>query len=344
MKGFEKRWIGIWGSERGNDNMIWAGLYVASLILSAFGAWFISRYAEKIGLLDCPNGRSSHSMPTPKGGGVGIFIVFPMSAGVLGLPVAFWLPICIMALVAFWGDRIELSARLRLVIQLGLMAVVIVAGNRSAVSGDLLYLFWVGFWIVFIVGTANYFNFMDGINGIAGVTGFLGFALLAAYVHLIGGLAAVTGVATCLSIACLGFLPLNMPKARVFMGDIGSILLGSVFAGLIWLAAESVLDFVCMASFLFPFYADELTTVIVRLKDGENLTKPHRRHYYQLLANENGIAHWKVSVGYGVFQLAVGISVLLVRGVGLGAVLGVLAGWFGAFWIESCRLRDGVRA
>ena len=72
-----------------------------------------------------------------------------------------------------------------------------------------------------------------------------------------------------------------------------------------------------MASFLFPFYVDELTTVIIRLKDGENLTKPHRRHYYQLLANEKGIAHWKVSVGYGVFQVAVGISVLMVRGYGV---------------------------
>ena len=123
------------------------------------------------------------------------------------------------------------------------------------------------------------------------------------------------------------------------MGDIGSILLGSVFAGLIWLTADSALDFVCMAAFLFPFYVDELTTVAVRLRDGENLTRPHRRHYYQLLANEKGIVHWKVSVGYGVFQLAVGISVLAVRPYGLGAVLTVLAAWFVAFWIESMRVR-----
>jgi len=323
--------------------MSWAVLYVSSLVLSIFGAWAISRHADKVGLVDCPNGRSSHCMPTPKGGGIGIFFVFLMSAGVLGLPVSFWLPICIMAVVAFWGDRIELSARLRLVIQLGLMAVVIGAGGKGAAPDGLLYLLWAGFWVVFIVGTANYYNFMDGINGIAGITGLLGFALLAGYVNLIGGPVAVTGVAVCLSIACLGFLPLNMPRARVFMGDIGSILLGSVFAGLIWLAAESVLDFVCMASFLFPFYVDELTTVMVRLKDGENLTKPHRRHYYQLLANEKGIAHWKVSMGYGVLQLAVGISVLMVRVYGLGMVLLLLAGWVLAFGVESWRVREGVR-
>lgn len=55
----------------------------------------------------------------------------------------------------------------------------------------------------------------------------------------------------------------------------------------------------CLAGFLFPFYADELTTLVVRIKDGDKLTRPHRRHVYQLLANEMGVDHWKVSVGYG---------------------------------------------
>jgi len=316
-----------------------AGLYVFSLVLSAFGAWVISKHADKIGLVDCPNGRSSHHLPTHKGGGIGIFFVFLISAAVLGLPVNFWLPFCIMAGVAFLGDRIELPVWLRLVVQIGLMAIVIFSGAREMAHGGLLYLPLLGFWIVFIVGTANYYNFMDGINGIAGITGLLGFGLLAGYVNLIGGSTAVTGVAVCLSIACLGFLPLNFPRARVFMGDIGSILLGSVFAGLIWLSAESVLDFICMASFLFPFYVDELTTMVVLLKNGENLTKPHRRHYYQLLVNEKGIEHWKVSVGYGVFQLAVGISVLTVRAYGLGVVLALLTMWLFAFGLESRRLR-----
>jgi hypothetical protein len=99
-----------------------------------------------------------------------------------------------------------------------------------------------------------------------------------------------------------------------------------------------------MSSFLFPFYVDELTTVLVRLKDDENLTKPHRRHYYQLLANEKGMAHGKVSVGYGVFQLAVGGSVLMVRPYGLGVVFLLLAGWVLAFWIVSSRLRGEVKA
>lgn len=69
----------------------------------------------------------------------------------------------------------------------------------------------------------------------------------------------------------------------------------------------------------------------IRIRDGENLLQPHRRHLYQLLANEKGIDHWKVSVGYGAFQLIVGISVLLVRPFGILAVLVLLSIFFSGF-------------
>ena len=79
--------------------------------------------------------------------------------------------------------------------------------------------------------------------------------------------------------------------------------------------------------------------MIVRLSDRENLTRPHRRHLYQLLANEYEVAHWKVSVGYGMLQLAVGLSVLLLRHVGPIMVLSLLAGYFGAFVILTYTVR-----
>ncbi len=115
------------------------------------------------------------------------------------------------------------------------------------------------------------------------------------------------------------------------MGDVGSILLGFVFAGMVVGLSKSFLDFICLAAFLFPFYADELSTMGVRVGDGESVFRPHRRHFYQLLANEKGIAHWKVSVGYGVFQLIVGISVLLVRPFGILAGLVLLSIFFSCF-------------
>jgi hypothetical protein len=125
----------------------------------------------------------------------------------------------------------------------------------------------------------------------------------------------------------------------VFMGDEVSVLLGFMFAVLVVLLWKSFLDFVCLASFLFPFYADELTTMAVRVRDGENLLKPHRRHLYQLLANEYSIAHWKISVGYGVLQLVVGLTVLMAKPHGLLVVLSLLFAYFAAFTFVSFSIR-----
>jgi Fuc2NAc and GlcNAc transferase len=80
----------------------------------------------------------------------------------------------------------------------------------------------------------------------------------------------------------------------------------------------------------------------LRIKDRENLLRAHRRHIYQLLANEKGIAHWKVSVGYGLLQAAVGLSVFWVKPLGLTPVIVVLAVWFAGFFIFGSFVRRSV--
>jgi len=113
---------------------------------------------------------------------------------------------------------------------------------------------------------------------------------------------------------------LLIPFYAVFMGDVGSVLLGFVFAGLVVGLSCSLNDFMVLCAFLFPFYADELITLYVRIKENGGagmLMKPHRRHFYQLLVNEMGIEHWKVSVGYGALQLVVGMGALALRGMGI---------------------------
>lgn len=172
---------------------------------------------------------------------------------------------------------------------------------------------------------------MDGINGIAGITGVIGFGLIAFYALNFGNSSSLSTVPICMSLSCAGFLPFNVPKARVFMGDVGSILLGFVFSGLVVYLSNDLLDFVCLSGFLFPFYADEFTTMIIRKKDGEKLSKPHRRHLYQLLANECGIAHWKISAGYGLFQLIIGLSIILLKSTGLFMVVFTLI-FYGSFF------------
>jgi Fuc2NAc and GlcNAc transferase len=96
------------------------------------------------------------------------------------------------------------------------------------------------------------------------------------------------------------------------------------------------------AEFLLRIYADEFNTMIVRIKNGDNLLKAHCKHVYQLLANEKGIPHWKVSIGYGLPQSAVGLSVLGVKPLGLNAVILVLVLCFSAFFIFSACVRRSV--
>ena len=320
-------------------------LYLNSFVSGAVGALIVTHYGNQLGFVDRPNERSSHTMSTPKGGGIGILVAFAVSSLVLKIPLGFWLSAAVLALVSLYGDRSGLSPKFRLPVQFaaaiaflstGLLCDSFLVSSFSTFFLSSLYsTVWILFLVIFIVGTANLYNFMDGINGIATITGIVGFGLLALYGFLLDSNRSLVILSVCISLSCLGFLPFNMPRAKVFMGDVGSIFLGFAFAGMVVVLSKGFLDFVCLTSFLFPFYADELTTMAFRIKAGENLMRAHRRHLYQVLANEKGISHWKVSVGYGLLQLVVGVSILLVKHYGNIIVLSLLAAYFGAFILVS---------
>jgi UDP-N-acetylmuramyl pentapeptide phosphotransferase/UDP-N-acetylglucosamine-1-phosphate transferase len=313
---------------------------ICSCIFGALGAWFIYRWGNFFGLIDRSNKRSSHEGIVPKGGGIGILAAFIFASLFLKMALAFWLPATVIALFSLLGDRIEISPKIRLPIQFLVAIIFLFFSYPSPITHHPLPI--IIFFVVFIVATANWYNFMDGINGIAAITGIVAFSLLAAFNILSGGDSHFSVLSICITLSCLGFLPFNMPKAKVFMGDVGSILLGFVFAAIVVMLSNSFLDFVCLAAFLFPFYADEFVTMAVRIKDGENLLKAHRRHFYQLLANEMRIAHWKVSVGYGILQTVVGVGVLLVRPLGILAVISLLVIFFGGFIWANYFVREKI--
>lgn len=322
-----------------------------SLVLGFAGAWFMSRYAFRFGLLDIPNNRSSHSLPTPRGGGIGILLAFTVSCVWLAVPVGFWVPATLMSLVSFFDDKLDLSPRTRLVFQfLAALSVVVfnvqdplhIIQNPTSIIQNLKLFSMILPFCIFIVGTANFYNFMDGINGIAGITGAVGFALLGFFAEKYSGMPALAFSAVCISAACLGFLPFNIPRARVFMGDVGSILLGFVFASFVVVLSKSVMDFFLLAAFLSTFYADALTTLFIRKRDGNQLSQAHRRHLYQLFANQKGVAHWRVSVCYGIAQAVIGTALLALRPIGWGAVLGFEVLLFLCWWIVMIRVRMQV--
>lgn len=305
------------------------------VLLSIFAGWLsallIARYGYLLGLIDKPNHRSSHSVDTPKGGGLGILLVFAASAIATRSSWALWLPALILSLVSLYGDKFNLSQKLRLVVQLVCASLLVCFAARTnyyniSVSAGVPVFVIIPLLVLMITATANYYNFMDGINGIAGITGVIAFLCFASISRDLG-MSNISVICFMVAGACIGFLILNM-TGKVFMGDGGSILLGFLFAGTAILLSNSVLDIFCYFAFILPFYADELITIIVRLKKRQSLFSPHRGHLCQLLANELKIAHWKVSLSYALFQALIIFSVERLRRYGLLWIVLLETGFF----------------
>ena len=165
-------------------------LFFACVGLGAAGAWLIAGMAFREHLLDTPNERSSHTVPTPRGGGVGILAAFIMAGLTLRIPTTFLFAAILISAVSFYGDYIRISVKFRLVFQVlsALMFLFPLLPRLSAqysLSGfgvsPFLFLLILLTIFIFLIGTANFYNFMDGINGIAGLSGVIGFGLLGLY-------------------------------------------------------------------------------------------------------------------------------------------------------------------
>lgn len=294
--------------------------YIAALTgaaSGAAGAAFIKLFGDRMGLIDIPNERSSHTRPTPRGGGVGIFPGYAAASLLLGFLYPVVYPAAAIGLLGFVEDRFSLSSRIRLFLQFLICAAALAMLIRAPAGPIDLTLFFMA--ALFICGTANFYNFMDGANGMAGLTGVVAFASLAFYSATVAGDAAVTSASIFIALSCAGFLPFNLPKARVFMGDTGSMFLGFLFACFVVRLSADPGAFICAAMFLSLFYADCLLTLVVRRLEGRPLMKAHRHHLYQYLCNELGMAHWKVSLLYAAAQACI-------------SVFAIAAYWRGIAW------------
>jgi Fuc2NAc and GlcNAc transferase len=304
-------------------------LVLLSVLFAAAGAFLVARCGARFGLTDRPNERSSHRVVMPKGGGIGILFAMILAGIVLGLDLGVILAAAGISVLSLFGDKTEIPPKVRLPLQFLFAGVALWSFDLQLLNSNGVFLLLLPVSLFFIVGTANFYNFMDGINGIAGITGVVAFGLLALFGHLHGAAEGMVVLPLCLAAACVGFLPFNMPRARVFMGDVGSVLLGFMFALLVIFQAGTLKDLLIMGIFLLPFYVDELTTMFLRLRTGENLLHAHRKHFYQLLANERGIPHWKVSIGYGAVQLVMGLVAITFHRFGTGVSFAL----FGAFFL-----------
>lgn len=284
-----------------------AYILIFSLLLIVELIYFL--IADKFNIIDKPNERSSHSTIVLRGGG----IIFLVGAWIWSVFFRFEYPwflagLTLIAGVSFVDDIHSLPDSVRLVAQFAAAAMVFY---------QLGILHWEMWWIVLIalivyVGATNVINFMDGINGItAGYS--LAVLVPLALVNMNGGYVEQSLIASII-LASLVFCIFNFRpkgKAKCFAGDVGSI--GIAFI-MLFLLGNVILKTgeITWLIFLLVYGVDGCLTIVHRIMLHENLGEAHRKHAYQIMANELKIGHVKVTIFYMIIQLVISFGFIYI--------------------------------
>lgn len=290
---------------------IWITYAIITAILLVLELVYF-KIADKCNIIDKPNERSSHSTIVLRGGGT----IFPLSMlvwvalqgfhgdwGVVADYLPFLIGLLLISGVSFYDDVHSLPDSVRLVAQFVAMALMF---------WNLDILHWAMWWVVLIalivfVGATNIINFMDGINGITAGYSFAVLLPLLLMNHMMGFM-----VESMLVVAVLGVLVFSYfnfrprGKAKCFAGDVGSVGIAFIMLFAIGKLIFSTNDITWLA-FLLVYGVDGCCTIIHRIMLHENLGEAHRKHAYQLMANEIGMSHVVVSLIYMGLQLAISL-------------------------------------
>ncbi|TVT82781.1 glycosyltransferase family 4 protein [Pseudomonas sp. H3(2019)] len=297
----------------------------------------LRKYALSRSLMDIPNARSSHSVPTPRGGGVAIVLGVLLALGLLFfagiISSSDFLAIAgagaAIAVIGFMDDHGHIAARWRLLGHFGAAGWLLFwLGGLPAVElgGISLNLGWLGHVLAlfYLVWLLNLYNFMDGIDGIASLEAIC-VCLGACLIYWMAGLESLIWAPLLLAIAVAGFLYWNFPPARIFMGDAGSGFLGIVLGGFslqaAWVSAPMLWAWLIL---LGVFIVDATFTLFRRLLRGDKVYEAHRSHAYQFASRHFG-RHLPVTLAVGLINLfwLLPIAVCVTR-YGLDGALGVI--------------------
>jgi len=312
--------------------------------IGAGGTWLARGYALHRDLLDHPGERRSHAVATPRGGGIAVVLALLVAAIALGFRepsqrpvlIAFAAALALVAGIGMADDHRPLSPWWRLSVHL--LAALMFAGVLQFVYGQ----WWLS--LVAVLATlalTNIWNFMDGINGIA-----------ASQALLLGIALAWTGAGTwawlalALTAACAGFLPFNFPRARIFLGDVGSGAVGFAIAAMAVMVAAGRGTGPGMALLLplSAFLVDAGLTLARRMVRGERWWLPHTQHAYQVWARRSG--HAFVTSAYVAWTVlgTLAMVVVLRAGVSFTTLLVACAAWYavtGVAWLGLQGPRPG---
>ena len=302
---------------------------IAAFLITAGGVELFRRWSVRRKLLDIPNERSSHTAPTPRGGGLVIVFVCLIFYSIYCLSVThsflygYVAGAILIALVSWLDDLYDVSFIWRIVVHSTAGVMVLLSsggfaevpfpnGMATTLYGTKFLLTWL--WIVWLT---NAYNFMDGIDGIAGmqaVTAGIGWLIVGAMlgfndIGFYGGIIAFSG---------LGFLIHNRQPAKIFMGDVGSAFLGYTFAVMPFLTEfKNNVNY----QYLLPvavvlvllFVSDTVLTLIRRLVRGEKFWQAHRSHLYQQMVI-SGYSHNAVTALYSLGSvLIIAVLIFLLR-------------------------------
>lgn len=292
---------------------------VLSWALTGLATW----YAARAGLLDHPGERHSHRQVTPRGGGAGPALTLMMVTLLIApstIP-AYWIScvvpgFVVLAMTGWWDDHRSLGVLPRFIVQLAVTVYLLGCVVSSGWTGGLFEMVFAGLCVIWLT---NLFNFMDGSNGMAGLQAVFAGCVLA-WLFWIAGDNQSSLLGLLLAAACAGFLPWNLGRARVFMGDVGSLSLGFGIAALLVSGVTSgafalPIGFLVMLLFL----TDASLTLLARVLRGERWYNAHRQHLYQRLI-AHGWSHSRVAVLYQAINLA-----LILPGIGVAVYYPALA-------------------
>lgn len=261
---------------------------LVALTTSVVSVGMVAELLARHGILDVPNHRSSHARPVPRGGGVA---VLPCAALGVAAGQSWSLPEVVtlvsaaaLGVVGLIDDLRDVTAHVRLLAQLFLtgMAAAVLLSSTSGLEGVAMGTA-VAVATVWLTGFVNVYNFMDGANGVAAFMACASGGWFA-FVGYDRGAEALTFLGLALCGAAVGFLPWNFPRARVFLGDVGSYSIGMAIGCLALLTVTTTHSLIAAVAPVCVFLTDTTLTLVRRAARGEPVMSAHREHVYQRLS------------------------------------------------------------
>lgn len=311
-------------------------IVIAAILMAAELLYF--KIADRFNIIDRPNMRSSHTSITLRGGGVVFLFGAWVYATFFGVTYLWFLTgLTLVGVVSFIDDVHSLPDSVRLVVQFAAMFLMFYQ------FGILNWNDWgmVCIALIVCVGITNAYNFMDGINGI---TGAYSLAVMLPLIYLNKSVGFITmPFLVVITLSILVFLFFNFrKKAKCFAGDVGSISMAFIVVFALGLLILQTRDFSYLV-FLAVYGVDAVLTIVHRIMLHENLGEAHRKHAYQLMANELKLSHLKVSAGYMLVQLAVSAGLIFIpinHYLYLGLVIVLLSAAYVAFMRKNYHLHE----